>query len=47
VNVAVTAVAALTVTTHVPVPEQRPPDQPANEEPADGTAVRVTCVPSL
>src|SRR5271156_4741584 len=33
VNVAVTVCAAFMVTLHVPVPEQPPPDQPANEEP--------------
>jgi hypothetical protein len=47
VNLAVTIVSLATVTTHVPVPLQPPPDQPANEEPADGAAVRVTCVPSV
>src|SRR4051812_45506807 len=36
VNVAVTDVAAVRVTTHVPVPVQPPPDQPANTEPASG-----------
>jgi hypothetical protein len=44
-NVAVTAVAAVTVTTHVPVPAQPPPLQPANVELADAAAVNVTCVP--
>jgi hypothetical protein len=44
-NVAVTDVAALTVTLHVPVPVQPPPLQPVNVEPAAGVAVRVTAVP--
>jgi len=44
-KVAVTACAALTVTTHVPVPLQPPPDQPANPDPIAGIAVSVTCVP--
>lgn len=44
-NVAVTAVAAVTLTTHVPVPAQPPPLQPANVELADAAAVNVTCVP--
>ena len=46
-NVAVTAVSALIITVHVPVPEQPPPDQPANVEPVAGVAVSVTCVPVL
>ncbi len=41
---AVTEVAALTVTVQVPVPEQAPL-QPAKVEPAAGVAVRVTAVP--
>jgi hypothetical protein len=41
-NVAVTAVAAVTVTTQVPVPEHPPPVQPANVEPSPATAVNVT-----
>jgi len=45
VNVAVTDVAALIVTTHVPVPEQPPPLQPLNVDPAADAAVRVTAVP--
>ena len=42
-KVAVTAVAALTVTVHAPVPEQAPL-QLAKTEPAAGAAVRVTAV---
>ena len=45
VNVAVTALAALTVTTQVPVPAQPPPLQPVKVEPVAGVAVRVTAVP--
>src|SRR5437016_3604331 len=45
VNVAVTVVAAETVTMQGPVPAQPPPVQPAKEEPAAGAAVRVTAVP--
>jgi hypothetical protein len=44
-KVAVTAVAAVNVTTHVPVPVQPPPFHPANVEPSAGLAVNVTCVP--
>src|SRR5436309_10711154 len=44
-NVAVTVVAAFNVTVHVPVPEQPPPLQPVNVEPAAGVAVNVTTVP--
>ena len=44
-NVAVTEVAALTVTLQVPVPVQPPPLQPVNVEPAAGVAVKVTTVP--
>jgi hypothetical protein len=44
-KVAVTVVAALRVTLHVPVPEQLPPDQPEKVEPAAGVAVSVTAVP--
>ena len=44
-NVAVTDVAALTVTVQVPVPLQPPPLQPENVEPAVGVAVSVTDVP--
>ena len=46
-NVAVTVVAALMVTEHVPVPEQPPPLQPANVDPPAGAAVSVTTVPLL
>ena len=45
VNDAVTVVAAETVTTQVPVPEQPPPLQPVKVEPAAGVAVSVTAVP--
>jgi hypothetical protein len=44
-NVAVTEVAALIVTVHVPVPAQPPPLQPMKVEPAPGVAVSVTAVP--
>ena len=44
-NVAVTAVFAFTASVQVPVPEQPPPLQPANTDPEDGVAVRVTTVP--
>lgn len=44
-NVAVTAVAAVNVTTQVPVPVHPPPLHPANVELADAAAVNVTCVP--
>lgn len=44
-NVAVTAVAALTVTTHVPVPLQPAPLHPTNVEPSAGVAVSVTTCP--
>jgi hypothetical protein len=44
-KVAVTLVAALTVTWQVPVPEQPPPDHPANVDPEAALAVSVTCVP--
>jgi hypothetical protein len=43
-KVAVTVVAALSVTVQVPVPEQ-PPLQPLKVEPAAGVAVKVTAVP--
>src|SRR5207244_2717488 len=45
VKVAVTVVAAETVTTHDPVPEQPPPLQPPKVEPAAGAAVSATAVP--
>jgi hypothetical protein len=45
VKVAVTVVAALAVTTQVPVPLQPPPDQPSKVEPVAGAAVSVTTVP--
>src|SRR5438093_1106081 len=44
-KVAVTVVAALSVTVQVPVPEQPPPLQPVKVEPAAGAAVKVTAVP--
>jgi hypothetical protein len=44
-NVAVTAVAAVTVTTQVPAPAHPPPLHPANVDPSDGAAVNVTCAP--
>src|SRR5213592_4212631 len=44
-NVAVTEVAAFTVTMQVPVPEQRPPLRPVKVELASGVAVKVTAVP--
>jgi len=47
VNVAVTLVAAVIDTVHVPVPEQPPPDQPLNVEPTPGVAARTTLVPEL
>jgi hypothetical protein len=47
VNVAVTVVAVLTVTTHMPVPLHPPPDQPVNVEPVLADAVNVTLVPKL
>src|SRR5213594_2100970 len=43
-KVAVTEVAAVMVTAHVPAPVQ-PPLQPVKVQPAAGTAVRVTQVP--
>ena len=45
VNWAVTEVAPVTETTHVPVPEHPPPDHPVKLDPVDGVAVRVTEVP--
>src|SRR5262245_65859179 len=47
VKVAVTDVAPITVTTHVPVPVQPPPLQPVKVDPATGAAVRVTMVPDV
>src|SRR5437773_1872766 len=44
-KVAVTEVAAFSVTMQVPVPEQPPPLQPVKVELASGVAVRVTAVP--
>src|SRR5882724_5991776 len=44
-KVAVTEVAALSVTVQGPVPEQPPPLQPVKVELASGVAVRVTAVP--
>jgi hypothetical protein len=45
VKVAVTVVAAETVTAQAPVPEHPPPLQPVKVEPAAGVAVNVTAVP--
>jgi hypothetical protein len=47
VNVAVTVVAAFTVTTHVPVPLHPPPLHPVKSELGVGAAVSVTTVPAL
>ena len=44
-KVAVTVVAAESVTVQVPVPEHPPPVQPLKVEPATGAAVSVTAVP--
>src|SRR5436189_5060873 len=44
-KVAVTEVAAFSVTIQVPVPEQPPPLQPVKVEAAAGVAVRMTAVP--
>ena len=44
-NVAVTVVAALTVTVQVPVPLHPPPLHPANTDPATAVAVSETVVP--
>ncbi len=46
VNVAVTVLAASTVTTQSPVPPQPSPLQPPKNESAAGTGVSVTCVPA-
>jgi hypothetical protein len=43
-NLVVTDLAAFIVTKQVPVPEHPLPFQPANPEPVDGTAVKVTTV---
>ena len=45
VNVAVTLVAALNVTTQAPVPKQPPPPHPVNVESAAAAAVRETLLP--
>ena len=45
VNVALTVVAAVRVTVHVPVPEHPPPLQPVKVELAPGVALSVTTVP--
>jgi hypothetical protein len=45
VKLAVTACAALIVTTQVPVPLHPAPLQPVNADPLAGTAVKVTGVP--
>jgi len=47
VNVAVRDVSAFAFTTHAPVPEHPPPDQPVKELPGSGVAVRVISVPSV
>src|SRR5205823_13880690 len=44
-KVAVTVVAAMTVTVQAPVPEHPPPLQPVKVEPAAAVAVSVTAVP--
>src|SRR5207249_9066834 len=44
-KVAVTVVAAFSVTAQVPVPVQPPPLHPVNVDPAPGVAVRVTTLP--
>src|SRR5712691_760568 len=46
-KVAVTVVAAATVTVHGRMPMQPPPLQPANTEPVAGVAVRITLVLAL
>jgi hypothetical protein len=46
-KVAVTFCACDIVTVHVAVPEQPPPDHPANVDPDARAAVTVTCVPEL
>src|SRR3954447_2689485 len=46
VNVAVTVVAAVSVSVHGVVPLQPPPDQPVNVEPVAATAVSVVMSPA-
>ena len=46
-NVAVTDSSALSVTVHVPVPEQPPPDQPVKLDPDAAAAVNFTMVPTV
>jgi hypothetical protein len=46
-NVAVTDTAPFTGTIQVLVPLQPPPDQPANIDPLEGVAVRVTWMPEV
>src|SRR3989442_296650 len=46
-KVAVTVVAAETVTTHGAVPSHAPPLHPTNSEPPSGDAVNVTTLPSI
>jgi hypothetical protein len=46
-NVAVKVSSALIEIWQMPVPEQPPPDQPANVEPDAAAAVSVTCCPEL
>jgi hypothetical protein len=45
VKLALTACAALIVTTHAPVPLHPAPLHPENADPLAGVAVKVTCVP--
>ena len=47
IKVAVTAVLAFSATVQVPVPAHGAPLQPANTEPGDAVAVRVTVVPTV
>ena len=47
VDVAVTVVAAVITTVHVPVPVHPPPDQPVKVELTNGAAVSTTLVPWL
>jgi hypothetical protein len=46
-NAAVTAASAFMTTTHVPVPEYPPPDQPAKVEFVSALALSVIFVPAL